>query len=69
MGADVFSEARCDYAAQCPHRGTSGMIGKIQRVKLREVWKREAADFTTWLMDNIDVLSNLRPYLKKLARN
>ncbi len=34
------------------------MIGKIQRVKLREVWKHEAADFTTWLMDNIDVLSN-----------
>ncbi|MCD6288450.1 MAG: DUF4268 domain-containing protein [Candidatus Hydrogenedentes bacterium] len=34
------------------------MIGKIQRVKLREVWKHEALDFTTWLEDNIDVLAD-----------
>lgn len=34
------------------------MIGKIQRVKLREVWKHEASDFTTWLEDNIDVLND-----------
>jgi len=34
------------------------MIGKIQRVKLREVWKHEALDFTTWLEDNIDVLND-----------
>lgn len=33
------------------------MIGKIQRVKLREVWKHEAFDFTTWLENNIDVLN------------
>ena len=33
------------------------MIGKIQRVKLREVWKHEALDFTTWLEENIDVLN------------
>lgn len=33
------------------------MIGKIQRVKLREVWKHEAHDFTTWLESNIDVLN------------
>lgn len=33
------------------------MIGKIQRVKLREVWKHEAQDFTTWLEGNIDVLN------------
>ena len=33
------------------------MIGKIQRVKLREVWKHEALDFTTWLESNIDVLN------------
>ena len=32
-------------------------IGKIQRVKLREVWKHEALDFTSWLEDNIDVLN------------
>ncbi len=34
------------------------MIGKIQRVKLREVWKHEALDFTTWLETNIDVLND-----------
>ena len=34
------------------------MIGKIHRVKLREVWKHEALDFTTWLEGNIDVLND-----------
>lgn len=34
------------------------MIGKIERVPLREVWKHEALDFTQWLQDNIDVLNN-----------
>jgi RecB family endonuclease NucS len=33
-------------------------IGKIARVPLREVWKHEAANFTTWLRDNIDVLND-----------
>jgi hypothetical protein len=33
-------------------------IGKLERVPLREVWPREAADFTPWLRDNIDVLSD-----------
>lgn len=33
-------------------------IGKLQRVALREVWKHEAADFTQWLQDNIDVLNS-----------
>ena len=32
------------------------MIGKIQRLSLREVWKHEALDFTLWLEDNIEVL-------------
>ena len=35
------------------------MIGKIQRVALREVWKHEALDFTQWLQDNIDVLNEV----------
>jgi len=35
-----------------------GMIGKIVRRPLREVWKHEALDFTTWLVENIDVLSD-----------
>ena len=34
------------------------MIGKIQRVPLREVWKHEALDFTTWLEENIEVVSD-----------
>jgi hypothetical protein len=34
------------------------MIGKIQRVPLREVFKHEALDFTRWLEENIDVLND-----------
>lgn len=34
------------------------MIGKIERLALREVWKHEAHDFTTWLEENIDVLND-----------
>lgn len=33
------------------------MIGRIIRVPLREVWRHEALDFTTWLEENIDILS------------
>lgn len=33
------------------------MIGKLDRVPLRDVWKHEALDFTKWLRDNIDVLN------------
>lgn len=32
------------------------MVGKIEKVALREVWKHEAKDFTTWLFENIEVL-------------
>ena len=35
------------------------MIGKLQRVPLREVWKDEARDFTPWLQANIDVLNEV----------
>ena len=34
------------------------MIGKIQRLPLRDVWRHEARDFTTWLENNIDVLND-----------
>lgn len=34
------------------------MIGKLQRVPLRDVWKHEARDFTMWLENNIDVLND-----------
>ena len=32
------------------------MVGKLERVPLREVWPHEAQDFTTWLRDDIEVL-------------
>lgn len=32
-------------------------IGKIIPVALRDIWKNEAADFTTWLARNLDALS------------
>lgn len=35
------------------------MIERIQRVPLRKVWKHEAHDFTVWLQDNIDVLTEI----------
>lgn len=35
------------------------MIGKLQRVPLREVWKHEAQDFTVWLRDNLEVLNEV----------
>lgn len=35
------------------------MIGKIQRVPIREVWKHEARNFTPWLQDNIEVLNEI----------
>lgn len=33
------------------------MIGKLQWVDLREIWKHEALDFTKWLFDNCDILN------------
>ena len=34
------------------------MIEKIRRLNLRDVWRHEAYDFTTWLGENIDVLND-----------
>ena len=36
----------------------SPSIGKIERRTLREVWPHEERDFTVWLRDNVDVLSD-----------
>lgn len=38
---------------------TETKIGKIERVPLREVWKKEARDFTPWLENNIDILNEV----------
>lgn len=32
-------------------------IGRIQRVGLREVWSHEALDFTTWLEENVEIIT------------
>lgn len=34
-------------------------INKIKKVDLREIWRREAADFTKWLAANIDYLNEV----------
>jgi len=34
------------------------MIGKLETVLLKEIWKHEAYDFTSWLFDNCDVLND-----------
>ena len=36
----------------------TNLIGKLQRVPLREVWKHEAYDFTQWMQVNIDILND-----------
>lgn len=35
------------------------MIGRINRVPLRDVWKHEALDFTKWLEENLDLLNEI----------
>ncbi len=33
------------------------MIGKLEIVPLRDLWKHEAYDFTNWLFENIEILN------------
>jgi hypothetical protein len=35
------------------------MIGRLERVELREVWRHEAQDFTRWLVENPDVIEDV----------
>jgi len=37
---------------------TPNVIGKLERLPLREVWKHEAYDFTQWLQENIEELNS-----------
>lgn len=46
------------YAANPEPAEPTGMIGRLERVPLREVWVHEAHDFTQWLELNIDVLND-----------
>jgi hypothetical protein len=36
-----------------------GEIGRLERVALREVWPHEAHDFTRWLEENTDLVSEV----------
>ena len=33
------------------------MVGRLEPVPLRDVWAKEAKDFTTWLSNDLEVLS------------
>jgi hypothetical protein len=35
---------------------TTARIGRVEWLDIRAVWKHEAADFTPWLLENVDVL-------------
>ena len=35
------------------------MISKIERLRIKDIWKNEALDFTPWLRDNIDALNEI----------
>lgn len=49
------------FVAMCPGVGvtTGPSLGRLRRVPPREVWPHEARDFTPWLLENVDVLSDL----------
>lgn len=42
-----------------PALSQDGLIAKIERVPLRDVWGHEARGLTTWLEKNIDVLNDV----------
>ncbi|MDB4793045.1 DUF4268 domain-containing protein [bacterium] len=52
---NLAARLRWTYARKIEVRDLN--IGKLRRVPLREVWKHEALDFTTWLEQNIDIIS------------
>ena len=34
-------------------------LGRVEEVKVRDIWPHEAHDFTQWMLDNADVLSHV----------
>ena len=34
-------------------------FGQIKKVDIKSIWKNEASNFTPWLADNLDKLSDL----------
>ncbi len=40
-----------------PEAPAAALIGKIERIALRDVWKHEAHHFTAWLAQHLEVLS------------
>ncbi len=44
-------------------------IGKIRKVALRELWKREDINFTKWLEENIDHLTGVLDFYIKSFYN
>jgi len=40
-------------------REDTKLIGKIERVDLRDIWKHEAQGFTKWLQENLDILNEV----------
>lgn len=55
---DPPSEAPPQVSPSIEPSATPARIGKIERVPLREVWRHEAHNLTTWLEENIDVLND-----------
>lgn len=49
---------RTNDAWESQLREDGNVVGRLERVHLREVWKHEALDFTTWLENNTDVLTD-----------
>lgn len=46
--------------------GDLPLLGRLSAVPPREVWSHEARDFTPWLLNNVDVLSELLGRISRL---
>lgn len=48
-----------DWEGTAAGQVTSSILGRLTSVPPREVWPHEAHDFTPWLLQNVDVLSDV----------